>query len=80
MHRSYGTMNITTGEVTSFFDITQLIQDTVNRQADVKTQPRQGEMPHNGYRAFDNATCQRAFASFQYTSLRDGLMKMHQDN
>jgi hypothetical protein len=35
-------------------------------------------MPHNGYRAFDNTVCQQAFARFAYTSLSDGLVKMHQ--
>jgi len=39
----------------------------------VRGTPRQGEMPHGGYRPFDIAACRRAFPDFRYTSLADGL-------
>src|SRR5499426_2606343 len=39
----------------------------------VRGTPRQGEMPHGGYRPFDIAACRRAFSDFRYTSPSDGL-------
>lgn len=79
-HRSYGILNITTGEVTSFAQIAELIRHVTNKPLDIKFRPRSGAMPHNGYRAFDNAMCQQAFSNFQYTLLTDGLKKMHESN
>jgi nucleoside-diphosphate-sugar epimerase len=78
MHRSYGILNITTGEVTSFYDIVRILNQSLNQAIAVKHKPRTGPMPHNGYRAFDNTTCEQAFHHFKYTSLVDGLQKMHQ--
>jgi len=78
VYRSYGTLNITTGEVTSFAQVAELIKQVTKRSVDIKFKPRQGAMPHNGYRAFENAVCRRAFANFQYTLLTDGLTKMHE--
>lgn len=76
MHRSYGVLNITTGQVTSFSKIIQLLAESLDKSIDVSSRPRSGPMPHNGYRAFDNSVCRAAFASFQYTTLPDGLKKM----
>ncbi len=79
LYRSYGVLNITTGEVASFFDIATIIGQSIDQAIEVKYRPRNGVMPHNGYRAFDNAIFQRAFEGFKYTSLRDGMLKMHQN-
>ncbi|MDP3561055.1 MAG: SDR family oxidoreductase [Legionellaceae bacterium] len=80
MHRSYGILNITSGEVTSFSDVVRLLNNSLDKAIEVKYRQRNGAMPHNGYRAFSNATCQQAFTSFAYTSLTDGLRKMHQED
>ncbi|MDF1756997.1 MAG: NAD(P)-dependent oxidoreductase [Legionellaceae bacterium] len=79
-YRSHGVLNITTGEVTSFADIINLLNNSLGKAIEVEYKPRNGAMPHNGYRAFDNETCKKAFSSFQYTMLADGLNKMHQVN
>ncbi len=79
-YKSYGVLNITTGEVTSFSEIVDLLNSSLNKDIEVKSRERQGAMPHNGYRAFDNTTVQKAFDSFKYTSLVDGLKKMHRVN
>lgn len=76
MHRSYGVLNITTGDVTSFAGIVDLLKQQLDSDIEIKNKPRSGAMPHNGYRAFDNAVCQRAFAGFEYTALSHGLKKM----
>jgi UDP-glucose 4-epimerase len=79
LHRSYGVLNITTGEVASFHQIAELIGQVIGEKLEIKSRPRQNAMPHNGYRAFDNTICKEAFLSFQYTTLLDGLNKMHQN-
>lgn len=80
MHRSFGVLNITTGEVTSFSEVVKLLNQSLDKAIEVEYRARNGAMPHNGYRAFDNTNCTQAFSFFQYTSLKDGLKKMHQDN
>ena len=39
----------------------------------IKSSPRSGPMPHNGYRPFDVAATKAAFPDFRYTPLREGL-------
>lgn len=77
LHRSFGVLNITSGNVTSFYEIAELIGQIFNKPVDIRHRPRQGAMPHNGYRAFDNTVCQQVFSNFKYTSMIDGLKKMH---
>src|SRR5437660_396895 len=72
-HRSRGTLNIATGDVYSFRDIAERIAAMAKPVVAVRGTPRQGEMPHGGYRPFDIAACRRAFPDFRYTSLADGL-------
>ncbi len=80
LYQSYGTLNITSGEVTSFYNVAQMILSLMNVPNEIKSRPRNGPMPHNGYRAFDNQVCQNAFKDFKYTSLIQGLnFMMEQD-
>ena len=65
--------NIATGEVYSFRDIAERVAAMAKPVVAVRGTPRQGEMPHGGYRPFDIAACRRAFPDFRYTSLADGL-------
>ena len=74
-HRSVGTLNIASGEVHSFLQIAKLTAELSGQEIAIRTSPRVGPMPHNGYRPFDNAECRRAFPEFRYTPLRDGLQK-----
>ena len=78
VHRSYGVLNITTGEVASFAQIAALLSQYLPNSVNIKFRARSGPMPHNGYRAFDNSVCQQAFAAFEYTQLSVGLQKMHE--
>jgi nucleoside-diphosphate-sugar epimerase len=75
-HRSQGTLNIATGEVASFRDIAERIAATVKPAVPVRGTPRQGAMPHGGYRPFDIAACRRAFPDFRYRPLAEGLDKI----
>lgn len=78
LHRSCGVLNITTGEVVSFYQIATQLSQILAKPLDIKYRPRSGPMPHNGYRAFDNVVCNQVFAQFSFTLLPVGLKKMHQ--
>jgi UDP-glucose 4-epimerase len=73
--RSTGVLNIATGEVHSFAEIARQIASCSNKRISVRTTPRSGPMPHNGYRAFDIGACRKAFPDFRFTSLQQGLRK-----
>jgi nucleoside-diphosphate-sugar epimerase len=73
LRRSRGILNVATGVVVSFRDIAERVARSVLPAVVVKGSPRQGPMPHNGYRPFDIANCQRAFPDFKFISLDDGL-------
>jgi UDP-glucose 4-epimerase len=66
-YRSTGVLNVATGSVHSFREIAEKIS------RNIKTTPRSGPMPHNGYRPFDVAACRKAFPDFRFTSLDEGL-------
>jgi UDP-glucose 4-epimerase len=76
-HRSHGILNIATGDVTSFRDVAEMVAGYFEGPPEICTRPRQGPMPHNGYRPFDIETCRAAFPNFRYTPLSEGLAKTH---
>jgi len=45
-------------------------------RVNVRGSPRQGPMPHGGYRAFDGALLKQVFPDFQETTLTEGLDQM----
>jgi hypothetical protein len=69
-------LNIATGEVHSFRAIADRIAGMAKMPVLVRGTPRQGAMPHNGYRPFGPAATLKAFPDFRYTSLMDGLAKV----
>ena len=73
--RSAGLLNIATGEVHSFRFLAEKINKMEGGKSQIKTSPRSGPMPHDGYRPFDPAGCREAFPDFRFTSLEDGLRK-----
>jgi UDP-glucose 4-epimerase len=73
VRRSAGTLNIATGETHSFRDIAERIVATAPHPVAIKTTPRNGPMPHNGYRPFDVAACRAAFPDFGFTPINDGI-------
>lgn len=77
-HRSAGVLNIATGTVASFRTLAEKAIALAPRQVEIKTQPRNGPMPHNGYRAFDPAATLKAFPAFRYTAIDAGLAKAQQ--
>ncbi|MEP0338269.1 MAG: SDR family oxidoreductase [Alphaproteobacteria bacterium] len=79
MHRSSGVLNAATGTVTSFRDIAKMVVKLTGASVTVKGSPRQGPMPHGGYRPFDPRATFAAFSDFRYTPLADGLARAQKE-
>ena len=77
MFRSCGIVNAVSGEVVSFRKIAEFIANEFNPKVLVKGSIRLTEMPHGGYRAFDNSNLMSAFPGFKFKSWRDGLSQLH---
>lgn len=77
-HRSYGVLNAVSGQVISFYNIAEEVIKHSQKPVEILCHPRQGTMPHNGYRAFDTSQCQALFPHFQWRSFSEGLRAMHQ--
>jgi UDP-glucose 4-epimerase len=75
LRKSIGALNIATGEVHSFMEIAQASAEIAGTAVAIKSSPRAGPMPHNGYRPFDNTACRQAFPDFRYTPIAEGLRK-----
>lgn len=76
-HRSEGVLNIATGTVVSFREIAEKVSRCFNPNTIIKSKPRVGPMPHNGYRPFDPSASFKSFPEFIYTTLEDGLEKSY---
>jgi UDP-glucose 4-epimerase len=71
-HRSAGALNIATGVSMSFCDIAHTVMKQFPGSGG-KNLPRQGPRPHLLHRHFDITNCLKAFPSFHYTQLEQGL-------
>ena len=69
-HRCEGVLNVATGGSTSFFDTAQSIVELCQNKVEIECLPRQVAITH---RHFDIAATLKAFPSFQYTPLKEGL-------
>jgi nucleoside-diphosphate-sugar epimerase len=74
LHRSRGALNVATGEVHSFREIAEKVVRLSGKPVTIKSSPRIGPMPHNGYRPFDASACRAAFPDFQFTAIGRGLL------
>jgi nucleoside-diphosphate-sugar epimerase len=74
-HRSAGVLNIATGTVASFRALADKAVSLSPRKVEIKGSPRNGPMPHNGYRPFDPAATRNAFPDFRYTAIDAGLAR-----
>lgn len=77
LHRSQGILNAATGTVISFRDCANLVTSHFSHKVEIKSTPRMGPMPHNGYRAFDPAQTLRAFPQFRYALPEEGFARVH---
>lgn len=74
--RSTGILNAATGEVRSFREAADLAAGIAGSGSPIRTSPRSGPMPHNGYRPFDPAATTAAFPDFRYVGLPDGMRRV----
>jgi UDP-glucose 4-epimerase len=75
LHRSQGTLNIATGMVHSFRGIAEQVVALAPNKVRISGTPRQGPMPHNGFRPFDPSAAKAAFPDFAFTPLEIGLAR-----
>src|SRR5258708_2775962 len=78
MHRSRGVLNVATGSVHSFRDIAERIAAMYHPAVPVRGSPRQGPMPHGGYRPFDSTAFRQAIPDLRYMYRKSGLAKPRQ--
>jgi UDP-glucose 4-epimerase len=75
LHRSQGVLNVATGTVHSFRSIAEQVVAISRNNVRISGRPRQGPMPHNGFRPFDPSATKSAFPDFAFTPLELGLAK-----
>ncbi|PWU09359.1 MAG: NAD-dependent dehydratase [Verrucomicrobia bacterium] len=80
LHKATGVINAVSGNVISFREVAELAVEVAGSSSKIVGSPRQGPMPHNGYRSFDTAFVRQVFPDFPSTSLRNGLVKTCQIN
>jgi len=64
--RSTGIINAVSGGVVSFRELAEFVASEFNPIVSVSGGIRVGEMPHGGYRAFDNSAVNEAFPDFKF--------------
>ncbi len=77
LHRSRGALNAATGEVVSFRQCAEMVAGHFPTPVAIRGTPRQGPMPHGGYRPFDAAATRAAFPDFTYVLPADGFALVH---
>jgi nucleoside-diphosphate-sugar epimerase len=75
-YRATGVVNAVSGTVTSFRTVAEQAAELFTPRVPMQGSPRQGPMPHGGYRAFDPALLRRHFPDFAPVNLRAGLERM----
>lgn len=74
LRKSYGILNIASGQLVSFKECAEkIISLFPQSQSKIETSERKFAMPHNGYRPIDNNETFRAFPSFKYLSFDEGV-------
>ena len=75
-HRSRGGLNVATGVSTSFHRVAEAVVALAPRTVEIKTSARQNPITH---RHFDITATLKAFPTFRYTPLADGLRRASQE-
>lgn len=78
VHRSAGIANAVSGQVVSFRELAEFAAASFPPCVAVHGTPRNGPMPHNGFRAFDNRAVLAAFPGMRFKSWREGLAAVHE--
>jgi UDP-glucose 4-epimerase len=70
---SAGTLNVATGNSTSFLDVAKLVADQANRHVEITFMERNSPIT---YRHFDTAALYKAFPDFTPTTLTDAIAQL----
>ena len=70
-----GTLYVATGISTSFYEVAEAISKEFSNEIDVITTPRVNPITHRHY---DPTSLIKAFPSFSFTPLKDGIALVHQ--
>jgi hypothetical protein len=70
-------VNAVSADVVSFRELAEFAASEFAPRAAVKGSPRNGPMPHNGYRPFQPSAALQAFPGFRFKSWREGLSAVH---
>ncbi len=75
-HRSSGTLNLATGHSISFAGLARKVVALFDRPIEIVATPRQNPITH---RHFDVIALRKAFPTFAFTPLDDGLARAHRE-
>lgn len=73
--KSRGIFNIASGEIISFFKISKIIKKSLKKKIDIIYNPRKGEMPHKGYRAFNINKIQKIIKNLKIKKITTSLIR-----
>jgi UDP-glucose 4-epimerase len=71
-----GSLNAVTGEVISFNDIANIIKKISKDSIDIKFKERNGPIPHNGLRSFDNSKLKENILNIKFKNMRNNLIEI----
>ena len=74
--KSVGSVNAVTGEVFSFREIAELLQTIIGKKVGISSVPRKSEMPHQGFRKFNNELLVSHFKKVKLTKISKGLRSL----
>jgi UDP-glucose 4-epimerase len=74
--RSEGLLNVATGRSVSFMALARLVAARFETPVEIRTTPRQTAVTH---RHFDVSALRRAFPEFAFTTLEEGLARVHRE-
>jgi nucleoside-diphosphate-sugar epimerase len=69
-------VNAVTGKIISFMEIAELVKEAANGTIKIKTNPRSGPMPHNGYRAFSNEEALEICPGLEFKDIAEHINEM----
>jgi UDP-glucose 4-epimerase len=78
LQRSAGIANAVSGQIVSFRELAEATALAFSPRVAVRSSPRMGPMPHDGYRAFDNKQLCAALPGLRFKQWQEGLEQVHQ--
>ena len=71
-----GKFNITSGNLLSFKQIALMMKKIINPNINIEYKKRNGPMPHNGYRAFNNKKILEKFKGFKFKKVNQWISEL----